>query len=43
MRVLVDASRRLERKGGYVALCNPSPAAGEALESSGLSRVLTIR
>jgi anti-sigma B factor antagonist len=43
MGVLVDASRRLRSKGGYLALANPSAAADEILRNSGLATVLTIR
>lgn len=43
MGVLVDACRRLHDKGGYLALSNPSAAAGEMLESTGLAKVFTIR
>jgi anti-anti-sigma factor len=41
--VLVDASRRLHLKGGYLALSNPSAAAGQMLERTGLQNVFTIR
>ncbi len=41
--VLVDASRRLHEKGGYLALSNPSAAAGRMLERTGLEKVFTIR
>lgn len=43
MGVLVDASRRLHEKGGYLAISNPSLAAGQMLERTGLANVLTIR
>lgn len=41
--VLVDASRRLRLKGGYLALSNPSSPAGQMLASTGLAKVFDIR